>query len=461
MGENTAACLAGVMSFEDALGLVPLRGQLFDDVPAGGMLSVPLPEAALAPLLGTRARPRVRQRARAVRRLRPAAGARRAAAAARGEGRRGPADPDRHRRALAHARADPRPSSAPTCARSGCRRRRSRSSRTAPAPGSPTRRRPTRTTGSGTCATPCASPRASTSSRATPRACCSRSARAACSARSPSSTRRPIHRPSCSSLRHPDETADDATFLLAVLGRLWAAGGALDAEQLFCDRPTRRRVPLPTYAFQRQRYLIEPGRRARSPTERARSSRARIAELERWFVAPVWRRADVSELAAGARRRAGSSSSTTPASPTRFAARLARGHAVVEVRAGDTFDRASDDRVRAVARARPRRLRRAGPRPDRAGRVPSRILHLCAGQSGERSARARASSTATRSTASTACSSWRRRSPARTARRRSTARGHDRRAGRRGGEAVPYPEKATVLGPCKVIPRELPGVSVS
>jgi acyl transferase domain-containing protein/NAD(P)-dependent dehydrogenase (short-subunit alcohol dehydrogenase family) len=43
MGENTAACLAGVFSFPDALGLVLLRGQLMDDVPEGGMLSVQLP----------------------------------------------------------------------------------------------------------------------------------------------------------------------------------------------------------------------------------------------------------------------------------------------------------------------------------------------------------------------------------------------------------------------------------
>lgn len=42
MGENTAAALAGVMSFEDCIGLVHLRGQLFDTVPAGGMLSIEL-----------------------------------------------------------------------------------------------------------------------------------------------------------------------------------------------------------------------------------------------------------------------------------------------------------------------------------------------------------------------------------------------------------------------------------
>lgn len=43
MGENTAACLAGVMSLHDAMNLVYLRGQLFERAPEGGMLSVPMP----------------------------------------------------------------------------------------------------------------------------------------------------------------------------------------------------------------------------------------------------------------------------------------------------------------------------------------------------------------------------------------------------------------------------------
>ena len=42
LGENTAACLAGILSYEDALGLVTLRGQLFETVTPGGMLSVSL-----------------------------------------------------------------------------------------------------------------------------------------------------------------------------------------------------------------------------------------------------------------------------------------------------------------------------------------------------------------------------------------------------------------------------------
>ncbi|MDZ4134265.1 MAG: type I polyketide synthase, partial [Paracoccaceae bacterium] len=51
MGENTAACLAGVMTFEDCIGLVHLRGTLFDTIAPGGMLSVPLDTTALRPFL--------------------------------------------------------------------------------------------------------------------------------------------------------------------------------------------------------------------------------------------------------------------------------------------------------------------------------------------------------------------------------------------------------------------------
>ncbi|TVP42669.1 MAG: acyltransferase domain-containing protein, partial [Gemmatimonadales bacterium] len=52
MGEYTAACLAEVLSLEEALELVVLRGELFERVTGGGMLSVPLSEEALRPFLG-------------------------------------------------------------------------------------------------------------------------------------------------------------------------------------------------------------------------------------------------------------------------------------------------------------------------------------------------------------------------------------------------------------------------
>ena len=42
MGENAAACIAGVMSFDSAVKLVRLRGELFEKIPPGGMLSIAL-----------------------------------------------------------------------------------------------------------------------------------------------------------------------------------------------------------------------------------------------------------------------------------------------------------------------------------------------------------------------------------------------------------------------------------
>jgi len=53
MGEYTAAHLAGVFSLRDAVRLVALRGRLFESIPPGAMLSVPLSEDELRPLLGT------------------------------------------------------------------------------------------------------------------------------------------------------------------------------------------------------------------------------------------------------------------------------------------------------------------------------------------------------------------------------------------------------------------------
>src|SRR6185369_10616573 len=61
-----------------------------------------------------------------------------------------------------------------------------------------------------------------------------------------------------SSLRHELDRQPDQRFLLHSLGRLWLAGMDVDWSG-FDGSERRRRVPLPAYPFERQRYWIEPG----------------------------------------------------------------------------------------------------------------------------------------------------------------------------------------------------------
>ena len=59
------------------------------------------------------------------------------------------------------------------------------------------------------------------------------------------------------SMRHPNEQQSDIAFLLKALGRLWLAGVEIDWSS-FYTHEQRFRIPLPTYPFERQRYWIEP-----------------------------------------------------------------------------------------------------------------------------------------------------------------------------------------------------------
>src|SRR5262249_24335976 len=52
LGESVAACLSGVFSLEDVLRIVRLRGQLFEELPKGGMVSVAAGETRVRGMIG-------------------------------------------------------------------------------------------------------------------------------------------------------------------------------------------------------------------------------------------------------------------------------------------------------------------------------------------------------------------------------------------------------------------------
>jgi phthiocerol/phenolphthiocerol synthesis type-I polyketide synthase E len=62
--------------------------------------------------------------------------------------------------------------------------------------------------------------------------------------------------PVFASLRRPETSSSEVAFLLSTAGRLWLAGVSLDWRGFHAGW-RRRRLPLPTYPFERRRYWIE------------------------------------------------------------------------------------------------------------------------------------------------------------------------------------------------------------
>lgn len=91
------------------------------------------------------------------------------------------------------------------------------------------------------------------------------------------------------------ERSSDLAFLLTQIGKLWLAGVTLDWQGFYAHEE-RRRVTLPTYPFERQRYWVEAG----PAPQQAQSQETytgpnddleRLADVGNWFFVPGWRHA--------------------------------------------------------------------------------------------------------------------------------------------------------------------------
>src|SRR5207302_361072 len=80
------------------------------------------------------------------------------------------------------------------------------------------------------------------------------------------------------------------TAVIAALGRLWAVGLTPDWPGYYAGRG-RRKVPLPTYPFEKTRYWVEPGQDTVAGTGgdgHAAPATGKLG-LDEWFSTPTWR----------------------------------------------------------------------------------------------------------------------------------------------------------------------------
>jgi acyl transferase domain-containing protein len=375
VGENAAACFAGVLSFEDALGLVALRGRLVEQVAPGGMVSVALTPEELEPLLGDqlnlacvncpslcvvsgrvadleRLEARLEERGAEYRRIGISVA-----------GHSSMLDPilDEFRSYLERIPLNP-PELPIVSNLTGTWIREEEA--TAPDYWVRHFRHTVRfSEGIATLL--------ETSGRALVEVGPGRTL-SSIVRQHPAGSRAQTVLPS---LRHADEKVDDLQFQVEALGRLWLSGVEIDWERFYAKQE-RRRVPIPTYPFERQRYWIEPGRPvyegpgAESPLEKL--------ALDDWFSRPVWKLAELAQPnAEPAAKLRWLIFLDTGGLGSEMVERLrAEGHEVLTVREGDAFYRFSSEEY-ALA-----------PETGREGydllvqslvvedRLPDRIVHL-------------------------------------------------------------------------------------
>lgn len=166
-------------------------------------------------------------------------------------------------------------------------------------------------------------------------------------------------------LRHELDRQSDEELDLRTLGQLWLADLDVDWTAHNAARGDHRRVPLPTYPFERRRFWIERG-------AQQAASGARLADDAGWFWAPSWRLAPPRSEPSAAAHGAWLLLLDPLGLGERLAGRLAEmGVAVATARPGDRFAQVGA-RDFVVARGEDR----FEPLFEALGGVPERIVHL-------------------------------------------------------------------------------------
>ncbi len=100
-----------------------------------------------------------------------------------------------------------------------------------------------------------------------------------------------------SSLRHHYENQSDLEFLCHSVGKLWLTGIEIDWGK-FPQAQRRRKISLPTYPFERQKYWLETVR-ALETDHPQEVSIQKNSDQSKWFYVPSWKRSLSKTLKAG------------------------------------------------------------------------------------------------------------------------------------------------------------------
>lgn len=180
-----------------------------------------------------------------------------------------------------------------------------------------------------------------------------------------------------SSQPHVRQRQATADHLPMALGSLWSAGVGVDWHAVRQGEP-RRRVPLPTYPFEKQSYWVEGGGKAGAG---APAGASLLRGLDDWFHVPSWRRAAVEGSATATDTAAGPGRVLVLGDAGAFtdevAAALRRQGAgeVVVVESAGGYERLARDRY-LVAPGEPADLRRVLSALHEDGGPVTRVLHL-------------------------------------------------------------------------------------
>ncbi len=132
------------------------------------------------------------------------------------------------------------------------------------------------------------------------------------------------------------ERISDRAGLLSTLGKLWLANVPLDWQKVY-EHEQRRRLPLPTYPFERQRCWIDPPQAAAAGTRAIAAGKH--ADIADWFYVPRWQPAPLLRVPATSRAHWLVIGNVTELGDRLCTRLIQAGHTVIQVRAGVAFAR--------------------------------------------------------------------------------------------------------------------------